>query len=154
FKAIAFKVTTGVGQICGMRFGLDHVLVAWHPSERLSQIDVRAVLICDIEEANTVLESVPNDAGEALDAQPRLIACLATADAAGTHADQRNRNSGLAQGDRIGGAFGKGEAGASGNSGSRRHHRGRRSGGFDHEVAPREVGCHDVSYYGQWSVVS
>ena len=93
-----------------MRLGLDDVLVARHPLERLSKVDVRAILVGDVEEADAVIESVPDDPGEALDPQPRLVACLTTADAAGSHADQRNRDPGLAQDDRLGRALGHGAA--------------------------------------------
>ena len=58
------------------------------PFKRLSKVDVRAVLVGDVEEADAVVERVPDDAGEALDPQPGLVARLPTADAAGAHADQ------------------------------------------------------------------
>ena len=45
----------------------------------------------------------------------------------------------------LGRAFGCGQAGAAWTDiGSRGHHRGRGSGGLDHEVAPIQVACHDV----------
>ncbi len=78
----------GVGEIRGVSLGLDHILVARDPLQGLSQVDVRAVLVSDVEEADALVEGVPDDLCEALDPETGLVAGLPTADTAGTHADQ------------------------------------------------------------------
>ncbi len=61
FQAIAFQVALGVGEIGRVGLGLDDVLVAGHALEGLAQIDVRAVLVGDVEEADAVVEGVADD---------------------------------------------------------------------------------------------
>ena len=78
--AVALDVAAGVGVLGRVGLGLDHVLVAGDALERLAEIDVRAVLVGDVEEADAPVERVADDPGEFLDAQPGLVARLARAD--------------------------------------------------------------------------
>ena len=87
------------------------------PFKRLAQVDVRTVLVGDVEEPNAVIERVADDRGEALHAQPGLVARLPAADAAGAHADQRDLNAGLAQRDQLGRALGQGQVGCAASRG-------------------------------------
>ena len=105
-EAIALEVALGVGHIGRVRLGLDHVLIAGNALQGFAKIDVRAVLIGDVEEPNAVIQGVADDPREFLDAEPGLVAGLSAADAAGTHADERNLDAGLAQRDHIGRALG------------------------------------------------
>ena len=107
-QAVPFEVAPGVGEIGRVRLGLDHVLVAGNALQGLAQIDVRAVLIGNVEEPDAMVEGVADDPGEFLDPEPGLVAGLAAADAAGAHADQRDLDAGLAQRDRVGRALGQG----------------------------------------------
>ena len=68
-EAVTLEVAPGVGQIGRVRLRLNDVLIAGNPFERLPQIDVRAVLIGDVEEADAMVEGVANDPGEFLDAR-------------------------------------------------------------------------------------
>ena len=90
-----------------MRLGLNHVLIAGNPLQGLAKIDVRPVLIGNVEEPNAMVEGVADHPGEFLDTQPGLVAGLAAADAAGAHADQRDLDAGLAQRDHVGRALGQ-----------------------------------------------
>ena len=108
-QAVALEVAPGVGEVGGVGLGLDHVLVAGDALERLAEVDVRAVLVGDVEEADAVVEGVADDAGESLDAQPGLVARLPAADAAGAHADQRDLDARLAQRDQSVGLLGRAE---------------------------------------------
>ena len=110
-QPIALEVAAGVGDVGRVGLGLDDVLVAGNALERLAQIDVRAVLVGDVEEPNALVERMADDLGEFLDAQAGLVARLARADAAGSHADQRDLDAGLAQRDLVGRALGQGQAG-------------------------------------------
>ena len=107
FHAIALEVAARVGDVGRVGLGLDDVLVAGHALEGFAQIGVRAVLVGDVEEADALVERVADDPGETLDAQPGLVARLARADAAGSHADQRDLDAGLAQRDLVGRTLGK-----------------------------------------------
>ena len=104
---VALEVALGVGELGRVGLGLDHVLVAGDALEGLAEIDVRAVLVGDVEEADALVEGVADDLGEVLDAQPGLVARLARADAAGAHADERDLDAGLAQRDLVGRALGQ-----------------------------------------------
>ena len=64
-QAVALEVALGVGELGGVGLGLDHVLVAGDALEGLAEIDVRAVLVGDVEEADAVVEGVADDPGEA-----------------------------------------------------------------------------------------
>ena len=50
--AVALEVAAGVGDVGGVGLGLDHVLVAGDALEGLAEVDVRAVLVGDVEEAD------------------------------------------------------------------------------------------------------
>ena len=64
-EAVAFQVALGVGEVGRVGLGLDDVLVAGNALEGLAEIDVRAVLVGDVEEADAVVEGVADDPGEA-----------------------------------------------------------------------------------------
>ena len=71
-----------------MGLGLDHVLLARNALESLAQIGVRAVLIGDVEEADSLVDRMADDLGESLDAQAGLVAGLSRTHAAGSHPDE------------------------------------------------------------------
>ena len=96
-QAISLKVALGVGEIGRVCLGLDHVLIAGNALQGLAQIDVRAVLIGDVEEADALVQGMADNLGEPLDSQAGLITRLPAADTAGPHSDERDLNSGLAQ---------------------------------------------------------
>ena len=79
-QPVAFQVALGVLEVGRVGLGLDHVLVAGHALEGLAEIDVRAVLVGDVEEADAVVQGVADDPAEFLDPQPGLVAGLAGAD--------------------------------------------------------------------------
>ena len=105
-QPIALEMAPGVGKIGRVRLGLNDVLIAGNALQGLPKIDVRPVLIGNVEEPNAMVQGVADHPGEFLDPQPGLVAGLAAADAAGAHADQRDLDAGLAQRDHIGRALG------------------------------------------------
>ena len=105
--AVALDVAAGVGVLGRVRLGLDHILVAGDALEGLAEIDVRAVLVGDVEEADPPVERVADDPGEFLD--PSRVWLLAWPEpmAAGPHADERDLDARLAQGHLVGRALGQ-----------------------------------------------
>ncbi len=87
-QPVSLQVALGVGELGRVGLGLDHVLVAGNSLQSLAKIDVRAVLIGDVEEADALVQGVADDSRELLDPQPGLVTGLAAADAAGAHSDQ------------------------------------------------------------------
>ena len=65
-EAIALEVALGVGELGGVGLGLDHVVLAGDALEGLAEIDVRAVLVGHVEEADAVVQGVADDPGEPL----------------------------------------------------------------------------------------
>ena len=111
-EPVALQVAAGIRKICRVALGLNDVLVAWHALERLAKVDVRAVLVGNVEETDAMIERVPDDAFEPLHSEPSLVARSTTADAAGSHTDQGDLDTGLAERDEVGGGFGQGRPAA------------------------------------------
>ena len=148
FEAVTFEVALGVGEIGRVGLGLDHVLFARNAFQGLSQIDVRAVLIGDVKEADAMVKRMADDAGEFLDPEPGLVAGLSAADAAGAHPHQRDLDARFTQRHRVGGALGQGGLGAAAVPAKAvvayGHRGGCRNGGLGHEITAIQRGCHEV----------
>ncbi len=140
--AVALEVALAVVGVGGVGLGLDDVAVAGDAFEGVAEIDVGAVLVGDVEEADAAVEGVADDLLEAGEAEPGLVAGVADADAAGAHADERDLHAGPAEGAAVGGRLGQvGRRSGSGEAGDR----GGQGGGggcLGEEVAAMERGRH------------